>query len=397
MWVYLVIAFLLGILIGTFTGIIPGIHINLVSLILISIITPAPEKIPSILVFIVSMAITHTFIDFIPAIFLGAPDEDTGLGVMPGHELLLKGLGHHAVRLTIIGSTIAITSLIIIIPLFFLFLPRIYPFLNKMMGWILIWASIFLIYTEKNSKTKALIIFFLSGILGIGSLNIGLKEPLLPLLTGLFGSSTIIYSIRTKTKIPKQKVEKIPVLKKDIIKPSIITILVSPICAILPGLGASQGAIIGSAIGGKTSREQFLILLGSVNTLVTALSFYILFLINKSRTGVASAISQITKITTEEMILIFVAILISTIILIPYTNFLSKKFAKHINKINYSKISIFVLILLILIVAVISGPLGLLVFTISTLIGLTCIEFNVRKGFLMGTLLIPTIIYYLPI
>lgn len=397
MWVYFIPILLLGVFVGTITGITPGIHINLISIILVSLITPTAEKIPLIIVFIVSMTLTHTFMDFIPAIFLGAPDEDTGLSIMPGHDLLLKGLGHHAVKLTIIGSTIAIVSLVVIVPLFSLFIPRIYPFLNKMMGWALIWISILLIYTEKNSKTKAIIIFLLAGILGFGSPNIGIKEPLLPLLTGLFGSSTIIYSIKTKTKIPEQKIEKLPILKKDLIKPSLTTILVSPICALLPGLGASQGAIIGSVITGKTSKEQFLILLGSINTIIATLSFYILFLIKKSRTGVASAISQITNITNKEMILIFTTILISTIILIPYTNFLSKKFAKYINKVNYSKISLSILLLLSLIIIFISGYLGFLVFISSTLIGLTCIELNVRKGFLMGSLLIPTIIYYLPI
>lgn len=397
MWVYLFASLLLGIVAGTFTGLIPGIHINLVSIILLSLITPSPEKIPLILVFIVSMALTHTFIDFIPAIFLGAPDEDTGLCVMPGHELLLKGQGHHAVKLTLIGSTIAVLSLLIVIPIFFLFVPKAYPLLNRMMGWALIWISILLIYTEKNSKTKAIIVFLLAGLLGFSSLNIRLNEPLLPLLTGLFGSSTIIYSIKTKTKIPPQKTEKIPISKEDIVKPTLATILVSPICALFPGLGASQGAVIGSTITGQMSREQFLILLGSVNTLIMSLSFYILFLIQKSRTGAASALSQITPITNTEMWLILITITIATIILIPYTNFLSKKISKNINKLNYSKLSTSILIFLFIIIAVISGPIGILVFVSSTLIGLTCIELNVRKGFLMGSLLIPTIIYYIPI
>ena len=32
-----------------------------------------------------------TFIDFIPSIFLGCPDTDTELSILPGHELLKKG------------------------------------------------------------------------------------------------------------------------------------------------------------------------------------------------------------------------------------------------------------------------------------------------------------------
>jgi putative membrane protein len=84
---------------------------------------------------------------------------------------------------------------------------------------------------------------------------------LLPLLTGLFGSSTIIYSIKSKTKVPKQKSDKLKINKKDLIKPTLATIIVSPLCALFPGLGSSQAAIIGSQISGKQNREQFMILL----------------------------------------------------------------------------------------------------------------------------------------
>jgi len=392
----LIIVLLCGIAAGTITGLIPGIHINLIAVILLSLIIPSPEKLSFILVFIVSMAISHTFINFIPSIFLGAPDEDTGLSTLPGHEFLLKGYGHHAVKLTLIGSTLAVFSLIILIPIFIFLIPKIYFFIERMLGWALILVSILLIYTEKNSKIKVIIIFLLAGFLGFNSLNLPVKEPLLPLLTGLFGSSTIIFSIKTKTKIPPQKIGKIPILKKDLIKPTLATIFISPICALFPGLGTSQAAVIGSTVI-KLDKEQFLILIGSVNTLIISLSFLILFLIQKSRTGVASAISQLTILTTSNLKIIFITIFVATLILIPYTNFLSKIFSRNIHKLNYTKLSLMILIFLTIIIIFFTGILGLLIFTSATLLGLTCIELGARRGFLMGSLLIPTIFFYLPI
>ena len=112
------IPLLIGILSGTLTGLIPGLHINLVAIITLSLAITKTLSQTTLLIFIVSMAITHTFIDFIPSIFLGAPSEDTALSALPGHELLLKGQGHNAMKLTLIGSTIAIISLAIIIPIF---------------------------------------------------------------------------------------------------------------------------------------------------------------------------------------------------------------------------------------------------------------------------------------
>ena len=392
----LLLALLLGILAGTLTGLAPGIHINLVAVIFLSIV-PFTQNISFFLILITAMAITHTFIDFIPSVFLGAPDEDTALSILPGHELLLKGYGQHAIKLTLIGSLIAV---IILLPLslFFIFLiPKIYPFINRMLGWALIWIAVLLILNEKKSKIKALLIFLLAGFLGFASLNLQIKDPLLPMFSGLFGASAIIFSIKQKTKIPPQKNEKIPITKKDLIRPAIASIIVSPVCALFPGLGSSQAGIIGSAIIGKLDRQQFLVLLGIINTLILSLSFVVLFIIQKNRTGIAAVISETVAISSPDLILIFITIFITTIFLIPLTIFISKLFSKNITKINYSKLSCFVLFFITIIVIIFSGFLGFMVFIISTLLGLTCTEMEIRKGLLMGSLLIPTIIYYLPI
>jgi putative membrane protein len=392
----LIIPLLLGVFFGTMTGLIPGIHINLVAISLLSLafiqnLPPNP-----ILIFIISMAITHTFLDFIPSIFLGAPSEDTSLSALPGHELLLQGQGHNALKLTLIGSTSAIISLILIAPAFIFLIPKIYPLLQRMMGFLLIWIAIALIYNEKNGKTKAIIIFILAGFLGLASLNLNINQPLLPLLTGLFATSTLIHSIKSKTILPEQKIEKLYIPKSEIVKPTLATIFVSPICSLFPGLGSSQAAIIASELSGKSTREQFLILLGSINTIVISVSFITLILFQKSRTGAAFAINQITQLTSSHLPLILTTTLIATILSIPIALFISKLTAKNIHKIPYTKISTTTLIFLLIIITCLSGPLGLLVLIIATSLGLTCIEFGTRRSFLMGAILIPTIIFYLP-
>ena len=263
-----------------------------------------------------------------------------------------------------------------------------------MMAFFLIWISIFMIAGEKESKIITFLIFVLAGFLGISTLNLELNEPLLPLLTGLFGSSTLIYAIGAKTIVPKQIIEKIKISKKDLIKPTLATTIVSPLSSFFPGLGSSEAAIIGSSLLGKLSMEQFLILLGSISTLVMSVSFTTLFLIQKSRTGAANAIAQITEITSQNFGLVILVIFLTSLIAIPLTLSLSKLMARNIHKVPYSKISFLILIFLTVIVVWISGLIGLIIFVVSTLLGLTCTEFGVRKGFLMGSLLIPTILFY---
>jgi putative membrane protein len=393
----IILAILLGIVFGTFTGIIPGIHTNLIALIMLSLSATILIGVdPLILaIFIVAMATTHSFLDFIPSIYLGAPDEDTALSVLPGHKYLLEGKAHAAVKLTLLGSASAIFLLTIVLPLFFLIVPLTIDFIERMMAWLLIWISIFLVTDTKN-KTNSVLIFTLAGFLGIGTLGINMSEPLLPLLTGLFGTSTIIYSIKQNTIPPKQKVGKLEFEKKELIKPLITTMIVSPICSFLPGLGSSQAAIIGSKLSKKISEDQFLILLGSINTLVISTSFFTLYLIGKSRTGAASAISELITITPQNLLLISLAMIIAASISIPLTILISKKIAKNLHKINYDKTSKVILLLLVVITFVISGVLGVFILAVSTILGLLCTLIGARKSLLMGCLLIPTILFYFP-
>jgi len=396
----------LGILFGICTGLIPGIHINLIGVFLISLTASFLSFINPIyfVVFIVSMAITHTFIDFIPSIFLGCPDTETELSILPGHELLKKGRGYEAITLTAYGSLAAIFVLLLIALPITAFLEKFYDFIKILIPGLLILASFFLISSEKK-KINALIVFLLTGILGFLVLNLEIKEPLLPLLTGLFGSSMLIISIRDKISIPKQKISK---SKIKLFQPLLGATFASPLCSFLPGLGSGQAAIIGNAffkiLFSKTSqardkdanRKNFLILLGATNTLVMGVSFLALYAIARTRTGATVAISQIIGIMSKEILILSLAIiLISGIASFFLTLKLAKFLSKKISKINYSLLCELTLIVLILIVFLVSGFWGLLVLAASTILGIYCISLGVRRTNMMGCLLLPVLILYL--
>jgi putative membrane protein len=390
------LAIILGVLSGIVTGLIPGIHINLITTSIISTPLAQIKEIP-LITYIVALSVTHTFIDFIPSIYLGAASEETINSILPGHKYLLKGQAYKAVRLTLIGSTIAIVSLIVIIPSIYIIISTSYNFINKMMGFFLIVIIIILLSSDKKSISQSIIVFSLAGILGTITINSNINQPLLPLLTGLFGASTIINSIEIKTKIPLQKIEKPNLNKKDLIKPTLLTMLVSPLCSFMPGLGASQAATLSQKISKEQKEDQYLILLGSINTLVMTTSFFTLYLINKTRTGAASAIAQLTNLTPQILILIIITIIISAILSYPITLIIAKIASKKINKINYKKISYIILTLLTILIFSISGFHGLLIYTTATLIGLFTIKTNTTRSHLMGAILLPTMLYYLPI
>ena len=394
MLIQFLISIIAGIVAGTITGLIPGIHINLVGTILISLSLTILSKIDSIYlaVFITAVAITHTFVDFIPSIFLGCPDTETELSILPGHELLKDGRGYEAVMLAVYGGLAAVFLLpLLAFPLSFLF-SNIYDLIVSKMFWILLITFSILIFTEKR-KFAALFVFLISGLFGLCALNLELNEPLLPMLTGLFGSSLLILSIKNKTQIPEQKISS---PGKKIIKPVLSSVIASPLCGFLPGLGSGQAAVLGNLFS-KGDKEGFLTLIGSTNILVMGFSFISLYAISKTRTGAAAAVKEILgNLSGEILTLILLTILISGVISFFLTKFLAGFFSQKITKINYSKLSIATLIFLVIIVFVISGFLGLLVLIASTLLGIFCNSLNVKKTNMMGCLLLPTIIYYFP-
>ena len=402
MLIEILLALIIGIIIGSISGITPGIHINLISAMLLSFsaFLMTRFEIPplAMVVFLVSIAMTHTFVDFVPSIFLGAPDEDSALSILPGHEFLLEGKAYQAVVYTLYGGLTAILIILLFSPIFFFFLPKIYPYAVRIMPYILILTSIFLIYTEKTSRIWAIIIFGLSGLLGIVTMSIPMKESLLALFTGLFGISSLITSIAKKQKIPEQKTSRLKTIKighKSLLKSICASTIASPLCSFLPGMGSGQAAIIGSEILGDLNRKEFLILLGSINTIVTGLSFVTLYAIGKARTGVAVAVEKLMELKFSDLWIITAAIVISSIAAFFISLYIAKGFSKFIYKINYKILSISIILFLLIINYIFSGFLGLLILVTATLIGLTCIYAGIRRTHLMGCLLIPTILIYL--
>jgi putative membrane protein len=400
MFLEIILAIILGCIFGIFTGLIPGIHVNLISLLILSL-SVYLLKITSpliISIFIISMAIVHSFLDTIPSIFLGAPEADTALSVLPGHKMLLEGRGYEAVMLTLIGSFFALILTIILAYPIGTIIAFIYPYLEKIMVIVLIIASGFLIIRERKSKMWALIIFLLSGVLGLAVLNYpNLENPLFPLLSGLFGTGTLIISLSEKGRIPLQKITFPKIKGKELTKTMGASMVAGSLCSFLPGLGPAQAAIIGSEFYKKITNEGFLILIGGLNTINMVLSFIALFLLNKARNGAIVVVSKIMEsITMSNLIIFFAVSLIAGGIAVFLTIKITKIFSKLLSKVNYRKLIVSIILLITIMVFILSSQyLGLLVLLVSTFLGILPAKLGIGRNHLMGCLLLPVILYFL--
>jgi putative membrane protein len=305
--------------------------------------------------------------------------------------MLKEGKGYEAVMLAALGGICACLILVVVAFPSSLLISKLYDSIHSVMAFVLIATSCLLIFTEKK-KFAALCVFAVSGIFGLCVLNAGVKEPLLPLLTGLFGSSMLVTSIATKIQIPSQ-IKTQP--KCKLLKPLIGSVIASPLCAFLPGLGSGQAAVLGNTIS-KTDRKGFLVLIGATNVLVMGLSFVSLYAISKTRTGAAATVKELIPVLSWKILILFLIImLICGIISFFLTKFLAGFLSQKINKVNYSCLSAITLIFLAIIIFIFSGFLGLLTLLASTLLGIFFHSFEVKKTHMMGCLLIPTILYYL--
>jgi len=393
------IAIFLGIFFGIFTGLIPGIHVNLISLITISLFPLINKtiKINSIYIccFIISLSITHTFLDAIPSIFLGAPDSNTVLGVLPGHRYLLKGLGYQALKLTVIGSLFSLIVSILLFPVFVYIIKYTYLIIKDYIVFILIIITIYMILRD-NKKITSLIVFLISGVFGYLVLNNShITNPLFPMLSGMYGVSTLAYSLNSTFKIPPQRISKKIFIKPiHFIKAILSSSVAGFITSLLPGVGSSQGAVIAMQLARNIGDHGFMILMGGINTVNFTLSLATFYVLNKARNGSIVSIQKIiNSLSTNNLIIFISSALIAGCVSVFLALFFGRIFSKIISKVNYKSLIISIISFITILTFLISDKIGVFILIISFFIGLIPAITKCSRTHAMGCLILPTIFY----
>ncbi len=392
----LLIAVLVGVCFGIFTGLTPGIHINLVSMLMVSLSPLLLSYVSAIFLatIIVSMGITHTFLDAIPSIFLGAPDADTVMAVLPGHKLLLEGLGWDAVRLTVIGSLLCLVLCIVFIPLFILAFPFLYEHLKNYIGYLLIVLLGFIIFKDK-SRIWAMLVFVFSGFLGLIVLNSDVNQPLFSMLSGMFGISSLLLSLFNKDEIPLQmNDEYVKLGKLEYLKCLAGGVFAGSFITLFPGIGPAQAAALSNAIF-KVEEYSYLVLVGGLNTVNFIISLVTVFAINKARNGAIVSLMEILPNMSLARLGVFsAAALIAGGIATILTLKIAKAFSFMIEHVNYKILSIVIICFIIGLAFYFSGFFGLLVLLISTAVGIVPQVTGCCRSNAMGCLLLPVLLFY---
>ena len=410
----LVIACFIGILIGTTTGMVPGIRVNTAGAILLASSTIlltflSPEF---LCVLMVAMSIAHALIEFVPSMLLGVPEEGTATSILPGHRMVLQGRAKEVIRIVCVGGFGAIIVTILMLPVFNIVLPMMHEVSKPFTWMILLFASIYLTYSLTSTHRDflwSLLLFVLSGILGwaIFQTPISSGVTLMCTFSGLFGISTILISLNDNSTLPHQNSLYDLDIDFNKFKSIFAGGITGAILGFLPGFGPAQGTVIAQAASGASDNDDddtvnFLLATSGLNISDWLFSLMAIYIIGNPRSGIAVYMSYlISQMTLNHLVIYIFASLLAVSVSLVLALKLGDSFSKLMGNVDYKKLSIGVILLQIVILFVFifyyKAPVGymLLALITSTAMGMLPHYLGVGKSHLMGVLIIPAIIIYM--
>jgi len=386
-----------GIVLGTISGLLPGVHVNTMAGGLLAVQTAlipvfGPEMIAAAMV---AALITHTFLDTIPSTFLGIPDPDTALSVIPSHSLCLEGKGEEAVRIAALGSAGGFIAGIPVALALLLVAPYIQGPVDWAVGIVITAVAAYLILWSE-SPAHALAIFLVSGALGIFTFHfgylcvspLGYSSTLMPLLSGLFGISILLVS--GGGRVPEQRFCGITLPCTTLIRGSIAGSVAGVVVGWLPGLSnATANAVIATASRYDRDPRGYIFATSSANTVNALVGLAAFAAIARTRNGVMVALSAL-EVPPLGLLVLAAALAACSAYLITV---LLAGSAWRLGGISKQRLSQGVIAFVALLTFLLSGLFGLFVLVLATLTGLAPRLLNVPQLYCMGAVMVPVILF----
>lgn len=330
------------------------------------------------------MGLTHTFLDAFPSAFLGVPDESTALSVLPSHRLILRGEGRKVVELALWSSLLALVVSMFLWPLYTALASLYTPQLGRY-GVVLI--GIVLMASQAKKAPKAVLVFLLSGTLGVIALNkLALNEPYYHLFTGLFGIPVLISA--SKSGLPPQKKdETMPI--SSLTLPVLVGSLLGMCASLMPSLTPSIAATLVSPL--IKGDEEFLSVIYSTNTANFLFGVFNYSLTGRTRNGVVVAMANSGAVPPKFAVIALSALLVGSMVVLVGI-FLGDLFLKFVKHVNYTILNAAVLVALLALSWRFDGFIGVWVMLTAAGIGYLPILLGIRRTNCMGVLMVPIIL-----
>jgi putative membrane protein len=384
-----------GVALGTCSGLIPGLHANNFA-VLLAAAAPSIPLDPLLLgVAMLTAGVVHTFLDIVPALTLGVPDAAMAIAALPGHRLVLAGRGREALRLSAVGSALAVgIALPLAVPVTWL-MVRGYPVIRGHLTLVLGGVIVLLVLTESSVRAAlgGVVAFGLAAVLGWATLNVQPTAPLdagsmlTPLLTGLFGAPILIDAMGGDG-VPPQADAKLTMARRDLGLTAGAGSVAGAMVGYLPGISAAIASVIAlPALPNRDPDRGFIVATSGANTANTVFALFALLALGTPRTGVLVAIED-TGVPLN------VPALLTAVVFGAAAGFVlvvsvGDSYLRTVGQMEYTVVSVAVLCLLAGLSWLFTGWFGIGVFAVATLVGLVPPRFGTRRVHLMGVLIGP--------
>jgi len=381
-----------GTIVGFFSGLVPGLHQNLLIPIFLILLSNFDKFF--IISFLVSFAISQNYGNAISSYLLSSPPEDLSLSSLPSQRLAKQGLLLESLKIFVLASAISIPLNVLVTLVLHKYLSILVGSLKKYIGIILLIAIYTILFYEED-KIRSLIIFLVSGILGLYAFNIlEFNKAVLALFSGFFALSQIILNLIQNVDFLKEQREDVEVrLPKDkVLIGSLVSVFVGVFSGLLPSLGTSQILLLFQPI----MDDRLFIFTSAASSFSNEIfSTTSLYTIQNPRSGLGVYLEEsVGKFEFTDFIICLSSFLITGSLSILIFIWTYKKIFNILKRINFKILNTLILATIISIVFYFSGFLGLLILFASTSLGILTISLNVKRSYLMGSLIFSTILIY---
>lgn len=390
----LLIATIAGCALGTCSGLVPGLHANNFAL-LLTAAAPTLDVDPLVLgAAMLAAGVVHTFLDVVPALAIGVPDAAMAATALPGHRLVLEGRGREALRLSAVGSGLAVAiALPLSIPVTWA-MVRLAPTLYANLPLVIAGVVIALLVTDSSNRARlaGLFVFAVGAALGVVVLPLDLSGPLggsvlAPLFGGLFGAPVLLDAM-DGAGIPPQADPRLAMAPRSLGGAATAGALSGAAVGYLPGVSAAVAAVVSlPLVSGDDGARSYLVAASGANTSNAVFALFALVALGTPRTGVLVAVDDIGVPLSLGALL--PAVVVAGAVGFVLVTLLGDTALRVVGRTDARAVSLTVLSLVAILAGLFAGVLGLAVLAVATLVGLLPPRLGTRRVYLMGVLLGP--------
>lgn len=384
-----------GIALGTLSGLTPGLHVNTVAVVVAAAAADLPGPPHLVGASLLAAGVAHSFLDVVPTLAIGVPDAAMAVSALPGHRLVLGGRGREALRLSAIGSASAVPVAALLGVPVTLAMRTFAPLLDRFLPVVLAGVAVVLVATEPNARARvgAVLALGVSGVLGLATLDLptaGLVpggDPLLPLLTGLFGVPVLVHAVRGAG-VPTQTDPAVTGSPRTALGWGAVGAAAGAIVAYVPGVSAAVAAALSfTVLPAETSDRRYVTTVSGVNTGNAVFALFSLIALGSPRTGVLVAFERADL--PPNLPLLLLATVLAAAVSFVTVPALGDRYLEVVGTLDPTRLVLGVLAVVVGLVAVFTGAVGLGLLVAAAVVGMVPLAYDARRVSLMGVLLVP--------